>query len=545
LASTRDLEHYRAIIEIISDSLYMIRDIYDRKAFLVSASSEIDKVRWQGLPLLLKEPLQEMVNRLGDAMSYAFAIKFLGAYDIELAKSYIRELTLRLDEIAEWEYDKVASLLEASLATHHFGLIDESNNALEMALSLISSIPDRSDRSIALAQAVKVLTIKGRFTEAIGLIDQIYYEPKRIEAVYNVIDNIEAQRLNNQIISALESKLSDFEVPIFRAKLAYKIATLKPNTSKSFCIKLLTKANFDRPLGLREIISYRWCIKTLILVRENNFVDSILERYIDALLLRIDEREAIKAIRDLILAYHQMFNSSETLANLINKVVNQVSVEETTNKQYILNRLANLKWYIGLKNDAIYMFKNNFMEANKLEHPISTYTIIDIGVNALEITNNFPSDLDPDTVLAVKGALLPAERQSIEISISREHLKFLKSESIGMIGVYIEKLLNKETIEKEMTLNKKAKEFILTLIGRGQQIVLHYILKYIYQVPMSEHERTNFLNLIGRAVELMTRGLKDEALPYVELILDKLERLGYPLYAIPIELLHNYILQLM
>jgi len=248
---------------------------------------------------------------------------------------------------------------------------------------------------------------------------------------------------------------------------------------------------------------------------------------------------------DVILSYHKTFNSGDLVTDIVNKVVNQVSMEETINKQYILNRLANLNWYLGFRSESIYMFKNNFMEASKLEHPISTYTIMDIGVNALEITNNFPDELDPETVLAVKGTLLPAERQSVELSLSRDHLKFLKEESKGAIGVFLEKILNKEIIEREMELNRKAKEFILTLVKRGQQIVLHYILKYIYQVPMREHERTNYLNLLGRAVELMTKGFKEEAVPYIELILDKLEREGYPLFTIPIELLHNYILQLM
>ena len=540
-------EKFGDAMGIFSDILHFLRDIYDRKALFTTISEELEYIKWKGFPLLIRDVVEEMVEKIGDAISYSLAVKLIGIRFPESAENLAKELLLRVDELAEWEYDRVIALLNASQGLMGFEQKKLSHDLLKAALERIGSIPDRSDRSDAIAKAVKLLTIHDELDKAIKFIDEILYEPKKVEAVFNILDNLNNNEIMKNIVTQLEGKLDSYDIPVFRAKLADKLAEISPKTAVKYCENYLKRIDLENVSGLRDITTIYWCISALSKTTGKYLTNAELYflRVKPQIMRRVEERPFLEI---LINAAH-IFVEKRTILSEIDKLLEELKSKATEtggqNGLFILNRVAWLKWNRGELDDALMIFRNNFFEAKKLPPPLSAYSAIDINATLAKILNNFPDTIPEQIITQMSQAVSPSERPLLEVTISRDALRFLREKFKGKpIGSIIDKFILKEQIYDSFNLSQKTREVVMEFMERGEPIVLHYILKFVHNIPLDEYERTIYLRLLGKAVELFSRGRLKEAQQYVELILEKLERDGFPTSLILIEFLSEYLIRI-
>ncbi len=542
-------EHYEKIISIFSDVLHFVRDLYDRKALFSSISEELEEIKWQGFPLLIKDIIEELVDKIGDAITYSIAIKFLGPKYPDIAMNLGRELILRINELAEWEYDKAVALIDAAEAFHNINQTDLAIEALNNAMNIIDIIPDRSDRSIALAKAVKILTKLGYLDRAIGLLDSIQYEAKKVDAVFNIIDALQPEMLTNEVMKRLEEKLDSYDIPIYRTKIAAKLAPYNPNNSTKYCTAFLRKIDFERPFSYRDISTIYWCVKALLSTNDERNFEMAQKYYLKLqtqMLRRIEERPILELLINLMQNMIEKRLLTNEITETINKLEQHARSNKTQNSLFILNRIAWLRWNMGDPNNAIATFQNTFLEAIKLPAPLSTYSAIDIEVMLSRIMNEFPDTISEQTILQISNIIMPSESHLVEITLSRDSLKFLKEAFKGKpIGRILDMFIMREKLYQDFSLSDKVKGLIIDFIRKGEPIILHYILKFVHRIPIGEQERTIYLRLLGRAIELLSSGRIKEAEQYTELILDKLERDSFPTFLIIIEFLNEYYTKIM
>ncbi|MGQ4890969.1 MAG: hypothetical protein ACP6IP_00595 [Candidatus Njordarchaeia archaeon] len=540
-------EKFGDAIGIFSDILHFLKDVYDRKALFVTITEELDEIKWKGFPLLVRDVVEEMIEKIGDAITYSIAVKLVGSRFHDVAKEYARELLLRVDELAEWEYDRVVSLLNASRGLYSIKDFEMSKDLLNAALERINSIPDRSDRSDAIAKATKLLTMHDQLDKAISFIDDILYEPKKVEAVFNILDNLPSNRITKGVIDQLENKLDSYDIPIFRAKLADKLAELTPKSSIRYCEGFIKKIDIPNLSSLRDITSVYWCIRALT-KSDGKYLTNAETYFLKVkpqIMRRVEERPFLEILINL--AY--IFIEKRTILSEIDKLLKELQQRAVEsggqNGLFILNRVAWLKWNKGELDEALTLYRNNFFDSKKLPPPLSVYGAIDINTTLARILNKFPDTIPDQIITQMSQAVSPSERPILEVTISRDALHFLREHFKGKpIGQLMDRFILKERIYLSFELSKKTKQVIMEFMRRGEPIVLHYILKFIHNIPLDEYERTIYLRLLGKAVELFARGHTVEAEQYIELILDKLERDGFPIFIILIEFLNEYLIRI-
>jgi len=540
-------EQFGDAIGIFSDILHFLRDLYDRKALFLNICEEIDYIKWRGFPLLVKDVVDELVEKIGDAITYSLAIRLIGLRFPDVAENISRELILRIDDLAEWEYDRVISLLIATQGLLNINRVDLSKEALNSAIQRIPTIPDRSDRSDALAKAIKLLAMHGDIDRAMRLLDDILYEPKKVEAVFSILDNLPDNHISKELIESLESKIDSYDIPIFRAKLADRLSTISPKSSSKICDSLVKKIDLATIGSLRDLTAVYWCIialtksgdKQLILAR-NYFL-----RIIPQLLRRVEERPFLELFINILNTFIEKRLLLEEVDRLLDELKVKAKQIGDQNSLFILNRIGYLLWNRGDLEGSLNIFKSNFFEARKLTPPLSVYSCIDIGVTLAKILNKLPDTIPDQIITQMSQVVSPSERPILEITISRDALTFLRENFKGKpLGQLVDQFIMKEQILRSFDVSKKTRDIIIEFMKRGEPIVLHYILKYIYKIPIGESERSIYLRLLGKAVELFSAGRFDESQQYVDLILEKLEREGFPIFISLIEFLSEYLIKI-
>jgi len=169
--------------------------------------------------------------------------------------------------------------------------------------------------------------------------------------------------------------------------------------------------------------------------------------------------------------------------------------------------------------------------------------LIDTAATAFIIMNEFPDELPEDIIWSYAERIKPIEYVEIAARLSRENIEFLRQVYPGRtISEALNHIIYRERVYESLELERKIIDIVYYLINRGEYIILHYILKYVYTVGMSERERISILNVLGRAVEMLTGGNVSEAKNYIELIFARLRRLNLPLSPIITEFLREYII---
>ena len=235
--------------------------------------------------------------------------------------------------------------------------------------------------------------------------------------------------------------------------------------------------------------------------------------------------------------------ASDRVGDILRKLEDLATRKRPPENIFLLNKIAYIRAKMGELEKTVKSISLVLEIARGLEKLIAIPALIDTTTTMFLVMNDFPDNIPEELVWSFAEKIKPIEYVEITARLSRENIEFLRQIYPGRtVSESLNFIIYRERVNENLEVERKTIDTIFNLIDRGEYIILHYVLKYIYTVGMSERERISILNMLGRAVEMLTSGKLGEAKNYIELIFARLKRLNMPLSPILIEFLREYIL---
>ena len=536
-----DLAKYEALLDVFTQTLQELKSPAERKLFLISASELIQDIKWWGLSIFADRILDDLLKEREDALTLSLAARFAVAKFPEKVKEISNELLLRIDELTEWEYDKAVSLVNVALAMINLGDLNEARKFLELALKWARAIPDRSDRSIVLSRIAPIFFRIGEKELAVSLIDEIVYTPKKIDAIIAIASHLGEN--DDYILDILLRKCTEDDRAIILATWANALASKNPEKAFQLCQKV--SSQFSSSESIRVVNIMLNCFSALMKMPERRYrerAQDIYERLRDILLKRIEERPYMNAFFQLLEILVEA-RASDRVGDILRKLEDLATRKRPPENIFLLNKIAYIRAKMGELEKTVKSISLVLEIARGLEKLIAIPALIDTTTTMFLVMNDFPDNIPEELVWSFAEKIKPIEYVEITARLSRENIEFLRQIYPGRtVSESLNFIIYRERVNENLEVERKTIDTIFNLIDRGEYIILHYVLKYIYTVGMSERERISILNMLGRAVEMLTSGKLGEAKNYIELIFARLKRLNMPLSPILIEFLREYIL---
>lgn len=539
--SASDITKYESVLEIFTRTLQELKSPAERKLFLISASEMIQDIKWWGISIFADRILEDLLKEREEALTLSLVARFSVSKFPERVKEIANELLLRLDELSEWEYDKAVSLINLALALINLNQISEAKRYLDLALKWARAIPDRSDRSIVLSRIVPILFRIGEKEIAITLIDEIVYAPKKIEAIVAIASQLSEQ--DSYMLESLLKKCSEDDRPIILTTFAKAIASSDPDKAYELCQTV--SSHYSKSESIRIVNLMLNCFSALVktpnkVYREH--AQQIYNKLLDILFKRIEERPYMNAFFQLLEVLVEN-KTSDKVSTILKRLEELATKKRPPENIFILNKIAYIRAKMGDLDRTVQNISLVLEISQNLEKLIAIPALIDTTTTIFSIMNTFPDNIPEDLVWSFAERIKPIEYVEITARLSRENIEFLRQMYPGRtVSEALNSIIYRERINDNLETERKTLGVIFNLVDRGEYIILHYVLKFIYTVGMSERERISILNMLGRAVEMLTSGKLDEAKNYIELIFARLKRLNLPISPILIEFLREYVL---
>lgn len=532
---------YETILDVFTRILQELKSPAERKLFLVSASEMIPRIKWPGISIFADRILDDLLNEREEALTLSLVARFAVAKFPERIKEISNELLIRLDELTEWEYDKAVSLINVAVAHLELSNISEAKKFLDMALKWARAIPDRSDRSIVLSRIAPLYFKIGEKEIAVQLIDEIVYTPKKIDAIIAISNLLDPS--DEHILDALLRKCSEDDQIVILANWARSIATKNPQKAFQICQKM--HEHFVSSESIRIVNIMLNCFSALIKMHDGIYrekAQEIYDKLKETLLKRIEERPYMNAFFQLLEILVEN-KTDHRVGDILIKLEDIATRKRPPENIFLLNKIAYIRAKMGELDKTIKNLDLVIEISRNLEKLIAIPALIDTATTTFLIMNEFPEDFPEDVVWDYVEKIKPIEYVEIAARLSRENVEFLKKMYPGRtLGEALNSIIYRERVSDSLEVERKTIDIIFNLIDRGEFIILHYVLKYVYSIGMSERERISILNMLGRAVEMLTVGKLGDAKNYIELIFARLKRLNLPLSPILIEFLKEYVL---
>ncbi len=532
---------YESILDVFTRILQELKSPAERKLFLVSASEMLQKIKWPGISILADRILDDLLNEREEALTLSLVARFAVAKFPEKIKEISNELIIRLDELTEWEYDKAVSLINVAIALLELNKIGEAKKFLDLALKWARAIPDRSDRSIVLSRIAPIYYKMGEKEIAVQLIDEIVYTPKKIDAIMAISNLLDPS--DEHILELLLKKCSEDDQIVILTNWAKSIAPKYPQRAFQICQKV--HEHFGESESIRIVNIMLNCFSALIKMHDGVYRERAQEIYNklrETLLKRIEERPYMNAFFQLLEILVEN-KSNNRVGDILVKLEDIATRKRPPENIFLLNRIAYIRAKMGELDKTIKNLELVIEISRNLEKLIAIPALIDTATTTFLIMNDFPEDFPEEIVWDYVERIKPIEYVEVAARLSRENVEFLKRMYPGRtLGEALNSIIYRERVNDSLEVERKTIDIIFNLIDKGEFIILHYVLKYVYAVGMSERERISILNMLGRAVEMLTAGNLGDAKNYIELIFARLKRLNLPLSPILIEFLREYVL---
>ncbi len=536
-----ELNKYEMILDVFTRALHELKSPAERKLFLINASETISEVKWWGISILADRILDDLLKEREDALTISLMVRFIVKRFPDKARSLANELILRLNDLTEWEYDKAVSLINIVLAMKDLGEIEAARKYAYEALKWARAIPDRSDRSIVLSRLVPILFDLGEKETAISIIDEIVYSPKKIDALISLAERLREN--DDELIELLLRKCPIDEKSLILAIWANSFSPNHPEKVYTICSKVLS--SIQGLESIRAVNIMLNCFSALAKLPRSEYRQKALEihnKLREILLKRLEERPYMNIFFHLLEILIKM-GVSEKIQEILTRLENLAAKKRPPENIFLLNRIALIRAKINELENAVRNFSLVLEIAKGIEKLIAIPALIDTAATIFLIMNDFPEDLPENIVWKFVERIRPIEYVEIPARLSRENTEFLKQAYPGRtISEALNSIIHKERISESLELDKKVINIVFQLIDRGEYIILHYVIKYIYSIGISERERISILNMLGRVVEMLRVGRISDAKNYIELIFSRLRRFDLPLTPIVIEFMREYVL---
>jgi len=532
---------YESILDVFTRILQELKSPAERKLFLVSASEMLPRIKWPGISIFADRILDDLLNEREEALTLSLVARFAVAKFPEKIKEISNELIIRLDELTEWEYDKAVSLINVAVALLELNNISDAKKFLDLALKWARAIPDRSDRSIVLSRIAPIYYKIGEKEIAVQLIDEIVYTPKKIDAIIAISSLLDPS--DEHILELLLKKCSEDDQIVILTNWAKSIASRYPQKAFQICQK--AHEHFGESESIRIVNIMLNCFSALVKMHDGVYKEraqEIYNRLRETLLKRIEERPYMNAFFQLLEILVEN-KSNDRVGDILVKLEDIATRKRPPENIFLLNRIAYIRAKMGELDKTIKNLELVIEISRNLEKLIAIPALIDTATTTFLIMNDFPKEFPEEIVWDYVERIKPIEYVEVAARLSRENVDFLKRMYPGRtLGEALNSIIYRERVNDSLEVERKTIDIIFNLIDRGEFIILHYVLKYVYAVGMSERERISILNMLGRAVEMLTVGNLGDAKNYIELIFARLKRLNLPLSPILIEFLREYVL---
>ncbi len=532
---------YETVLDVFTRILQELKSPAERKLFLVSASELLPRIKWAGISIFADRILDDLLNEREEALTLSLVARFAVAKFPEKVKEISNELIIRLDELTEWEYDKAVSLINVAIALIELDKITEAKKFIDLALKWARAIPDRSDRSIVLSRIAPLHFRIGEKEIAVQLIDEIVYTPKKIDAIIAISNLLEPA--DEHLLDILLRKCSEDDQIVVLTNWAKSIAKKDPERAFKICQGIQKHIGTSESIRIINIMLN--CFSALIQMHNGVYrerAQEIYDRLIETLLKRIEDRPYMNAFFQLLEILVEN-KSDNRVGDILMKLEDIATRKRPPENIFLLNRIAYIRAKMGELDKTIKNLELVLEISHNLEKLIAIPALIDTATTTFLIMNNFPADFPEELVWDYVERIKPIEYVEVAARLSRENVGFLKKMYPGRtLGEALNSIIYRERVNDNLEVERKTIDVIFNLIDKGEFIILHYVLKYVYSVGMSERERISILNMLGRAVEMLTAGKLGDAKNYIELIFARLKRLNLPLSPILVEFLSEYVL---
>ena len=524
-------------------SLYnQLESTADKKLCLSQFVELIETIKWNGLAKIVEKISEDILAKEKSGTVLATIARIVAKNSPETALNLIKTIDSSPDVMFEWEFD--AALAYGLLAEAFLELDDRSKakEYLDKSIEYALKIPDRSDRSIALARLMPLIYDFYGFEKSLEYISRITYEVKKSEAIVKLITSA-GQRGDNIDFRKLLSLAPREKRPYILSILAKTIAHMDINRAKELTQQFIPFAESD----VNSIDNLRALVNFLDIYLYNgldkNTAGTLFSKIKSAILANIHKREFMSLVFDVVdtLLRHNYKNEGQ---KLLSEMRTYIGDKDPASNVFMYNRLTRIYSKYGYFDDANLFLSNCYEVLQGIDIVVRTPLLVETISTTLFVINEFPDQVPIQLAEKYADQIRPAEIAEVKIKLFRDNLAYLKEtytsisldDAINEI-ILIDRMLNLRELEK------RAKEILMSIIEkRDGSFVLHYVLKYAYEANLPEATRLEVLEFLGSATTALLQRRIDTAKEYLELALREFERRKVPLLPIVLRFFQEYLL---
>lgn len=526
---------HKELLKILIDVLNHINNPANVKSMMLNVSQDLTEIHWFGLPILFKRFFEKINSKNSDPKLQGATIRLIAPFYPEEAKTLAEELTTYIDDI-EWTYDKAMGL---ALAGRGLLEIDEEEGKklIDQAVEYAYTIPDRSDRSIALCEMIPFLKKTGKENEVLTAFEKIVYAPKRLEAATHIV---KMKNIDSSVVEQIIEAIPKDKHKVFYAIRASTLSDEDEEEAKRLCSKALE----HQGNGIDDLKAQNEIFKTYYTLGRKEKANSIFDHLIEQLSEKIDQRPYMNILLDLI-AFYMQHGSKKRGLFLFDKIKNKSLDFPPSNQLYILTKLGNLLSEEQCYDESLNMYQQALNVLGEFDELTMNSSVMSIGSSLLSSLNHFPQDFPQDALNKILSRIKSQEKTAIEIEISEDNLEFLKQISLETtLGEKIDELILSKRRKERLEIRKQVYSILEKLIDKEPRILVNYLLQYIHSISIQENERNKLITILSKASGHIVDGNQKQAKSHILLVAKKLNDQKIPFFPVVLTILDKYLLSL-
>lgn len=514
----------------------------DKKLCLSQFVELIETIKWGGITKIVEKISDDILAKEKSGVVLATIARIIAKNSPEIATTLINTIDSSPDIMFEWEFD--AALAYGLIAETFLEINDraKAREYLDKAIEYALKVPDRSDRSIALARLMPLIYDFYGFEKSLEFITRITYEVKKSEAIVKLIASAGRQK-DNIDFRRLLSLAPRGKRPYILSILAKTIAQMDINKARELTQQFIPFAESD----INNIDNLRALVNFLDIYLyddlDKNRTRNLLNKIKSAILANIHKREFMALIFDIIdvLLKHNQKSEGQ---KLLSEMRTYIGDKDPTSNVFMYNRLTRIYSKYGYFDDVNLFLENCYDVLQNIDIVVRTPLLVETLSTTLFAINEFPDHVPIQIAEKYAERIRPAEIAELKIKLFRDNLAYLKEQyaSVSLDDaineiILIDRMLNLRDLEK------RSKDILINIIEkRDGSFVLHYVLKYAYEANLPETTRLEILELLGAATTALLQRHIDIAKEYMELALREFERRKIPLLTIVLRFFQEYLL---
>lgn len=537
------VEAYRGILERFIRLYNQLENVADKKLFISQFVEQTEKIKWKGLSRIVEKIGEDILSKEQSGLVYATIARILIRDMPNKAFELIKELDSNAEVLFEWSFD--AALAYGLIAEAFLDIDDREkslfylNKGIEYALK----IPDRSDRSIALARLMPLIFTFYGLQESLEYLKKITYEIKRVDAIVRIIHTSTKLDIKVDLKSLLPF------VP--REKQTYIISEWTKGISKYSIEMALDVANgflrhamsnLNNIDNLRALTNF---LEIYLLSNDGSFdsnAKKLIQTIKQSILTNIYKREFLAVLFDLIETLLK-FEKKEETNNLLSEIKMHLSHDDPSIEIFVFNKLARVYAKYKYFDDVNLYLESGYQTLETVDVVVRTPLLVDTLSATLYAINEFPDFVPENLAKEYAEKIRPAEIAEVKIRIFRDNLAYLKERYGDKIDDAINEIIQMDRLLNLKELELRARDILMGLLDkRDGSFILNYILKYSYEANLPEAARLEVLELLGAATSALLKNDPQKAREYVELALREFERRKVPLLPIILRFFQEYLL---